>query len=886
MEDIKKFLINEMLSADGSIAWFRTFYKNPATFYKADKNWCRKFWCPPQEKNTDLYSILKWATEGEFLKYERYFNGYKILLKYSNYYVIDIDKVEGSVVECNSDEILKELYEAYPIFKDYPYTQSRTKRYPHIYIPITNLPSYSHQVDVLKIKTKNLTLYGDLLKETGTVEQQIIYNYDENKKVCPLDWNLICDLFDTNKMNIQYQVEVDDEKKTEIRLLHKKTVDYEDKRQDFELRGKFIDRILDEIIKKDKSFFGSRDNWMRLTFLIQYELGEKGKEIWDYHCSRVPNYNYYENMNFWNKNIDKNTDNPVTLGTLYKWATDLKIDVKEIRKQIYIKTYIDLSDMELATMYAEEIKDFIKFDENTNKFYMYDDDIKLWTVEDKCLKAMAYLEPYLKPILKSYLDGIVEETDKAKKQKKNIEKCMGKIGTIKFQKTLWEKVSLLIKDNEFSKKLNTNPNLLAISNNEVLDLSSGMTFERTKEHYFSKLVPRRYDEYMDTSEFEAYMKTLLVDKSGKTDYEYMNYFQMLFGYFLTGKTNHRKYYVFLGEGANGKTTFFNLYTEMFKGWVKSASEAVVLKELDSSVNTPEMRDLFDCRVSIIEEVPSTKQLNTNRLKLITGTSPITGKELYATNTYTEYTQSKLCMIQNKMPKIDLTSDDAVADRLVALPWNARFIFDRNSRSEKIRYLQSRYKKQGIEENKIQSKVETEMKRLEELQKFLSDQEIEELRRKQNELIEKIKNPSDDMLDQAFNWFVKGAIRSYKEGFDHNYKEPKICRELKGDIADSNDYLKDYIEEYYDEIDQSSFNELWKKSGNNKSKFITYKEFNNGYKTYLRENGNPKFSKQDIDKQYSNYLGNEICREYNKYKYMNKIIPKPSQTDDNDLLSEE
>ena len=890
MIDIRVFLRNEMISPEGSIAWFRTFYNYPAKFHKKQDDYSfKRFWNPPKERNTDLNSIHKWASEGEFIKYQSYLNGYKILLKYSNYYVIDIDKVEGSV-EVGIDTILRELYEAYPIFKDYPYTTSRTKGYPHIYIPVSNLPKYSNQVDILKIKTKNLTLYGDLLKETGTVEKSIIFNYDENKKVNPIDWCLISDLFDIDKMNIQYEVEptvYNEEEKNEIRLLHKKTVEYEDKRQDFELRAKFIDRILEEIIKKDKSFFGSRDNWMRLTFLIQYELGENGKDIWDFHCSKVPNYNLYENMKFWNTNIDRKVDNPLSIGTLYKWATDMKIDVKEIRKQVYIKTYIDLSDVELSRMYAEEIKEFIKYDEESQVIYIYDDNIKLWKTERSLLFAMSYFEPYLKPILKSYLDGIIEETDKAKKQKKNIEKCMGKIGTIKYQKTLWEKVRDLIRDNDFSKKLNSNPNLLAIDGNLVLDLSTGEVMPRTKEHYFSKIVNRRYDEYVDTTEFEDYVKTIFVDKEDKTDEELVSFIQKLFGYFLTGKIEHRKYYVFIGDGANGKTTFFNFFKKILGVWYKNGTESIVLRESDGQANTPELNSLFDCRLTMIEEVPSTKLLNSVRLKAITGDVEITGKNLFQIDTYSKTIYTKLGMIQNKMPKIDLITEKSLKDRICAIPFNARFIFTDLSRTEKELELYNKYRKDGENENKIKSLVETEMKRLEAFTSFKSDEEIQELRRKGKEIYNKIKNPTEEFLDKAFAWFVKGAIRSYTERFDENSSLPKACKEIIEDISDNNNYLKDFVEEYYDIINQDNYDNEWKGSDRNKSKFVNFREFNNGYKEFLRTNSiNEKYTKQDVEKQIRNLLGNNAILTYKKMKYMNRLKPKSTRSDENEMLADD
>jgi putative DNA primase/helicase len=153
------------------------------------------------------------------------------------------------------------------------------------------------------------------------------------------------------------------------------------------------------------------------------------------------------------------------------------------------------------------------------------------------------------------------------------------------------------------------------------------------------------------------------------DGELVEYLQRVLGYALTGFTREQVWWLFYGEGANGKSTFLNVIAYVLGDYAKTAPFSMF--ELPHRSSVPDdLATLVDRRYVTANESIEAARLDEARIKMLTGGDKVPARPLYGT--WFEFDpQLKLFLSCNHKPKV---ADDSHGfwRRVHVVPFTQRF----------------------------------------------------------------------------------------------------------------------------------------------------------------------------------------------------------------------
>lgn len=196
--------------------------------------------------------------------------------------------------------------------------------------------------------------------------------------------------------------------------------------------------------------------------------------------------------------------------------------------------------------------------------------------------------------------------------------------------------------------------------NGILDLKTLELKPHTPEYGFQYVLGYDYDPEAKCPKFDQFMSQICCGNQELQDtlLEYM-------GYALSGENCWaQKALLLTGEGANGKSTFINLLTELAG---RENVSALALKSMDKPTSVSLMEDkLFN----ISEETPQGKTIESNEIKnLITG-GKVEARHLYK-DAYFMENKAKLIFACNDLPQVKDTSGGWYR-RFIIVPFEAQF----------------------------------------------------------------------------------------------------------------------------------------------------------------------------------------------------------------------
>jgi len=148
------------------------------------------------------------------------------------------------------------------------------------------------------------------------------------------------------------------------------------------------------------------------------------------------------------------------------------------------------------------------------------------------------------------------------------------------------------------------------------------------------------------------------------------FLQSFLGQALTGYPNGSDLSVVAkGIGSNGKSLVFGAVMNVFGPFGVILSEKVLAGSGDE--HTTELADLMGMRITLLEEFPSNRVLNTNRLKMLVGTQKITARKMRRDNVSFEMAAS---LVITTNDDITLSSSGrSVWRRLVQIPFPYSYV---------------------------------------------------------------------------------------------------------------------------------------------------------------------------------------------------------------------
>ncbi len=237
--------------------------------------------------------------------------------------------------------------------------------------------------------------------------------------------------------------------------------------------------------------------------------------------------------------------------------------------------------------------------------------------------------------------------------------------------------SLAIEGHEWDR----NPYLLACPNG-VIDLRTGELREGRQEEYIKTVCPT---EYKGTDigcpkkgtdapcpAWEEFLFQIFDE-----DQELISYVKRLLGYSMLGLSTQHEFYIFWGQGRNGKGTLFQALSDVLGPYVSQAPKEMLLyNRFRPAASSPrsELMALRGKRLVWASESDEGRHLDTSQVKWLSGGDSLVAREVYGKHQVEFRPTFTLFLQTNHKPKAN-AYDYALWERIRLIPFNLSFVDD-------------------------------------------------------------------------------------------------------------------------------------------------------------------------------------------------------------------
>lgn len=296
----------------------------------------------------------------------------------------------------------------------------------------------------------------------------------------------------------------------------------------------------------------------------------------------------------------------------------------------------------------DKYNQIIKYDATQQTFYVYNEAYGLWEDEPKeCPKIRRMVDTILED-MKSELQmpRIKNDENEFRAYVKNfnyLSSVKGKEHCINDLKTK-EGIQCSLKDfdNDF---------YLLNTRSGVVNLKNGQLMEHKREFMMTKSTKCEIDTQNKPTKFLKFINEMCCGNQ-----ELINYHRRIFGYALTGSTQEQEYYIFKGEGNDGKSVYCNIIRHCLGDYAINVQVETFLQQRfkSGSQASPDKARMNGARVVITSEPEANATIDEGFIKQITGSEPMTARHLNKPP-FEFRPQCKIFICCNNMLKINGTT---------------------------------------------------------------------------------------------------------------------------------------------------------------------------------------------------------------------------------------
>ncbi len=455
------------------------------------------------------------------------------------------------------------------------------------------------------------------------------------------------------------------------------------KNTDRRYKNKNTVQLLDEakrlckIISSDRA--DDRTDWLKIGWIL-YNISQgddEGFQIWNEFSSQCGE-KYDESV--CDYQWSKMKEGTLTIGSLHYYA---KIDNSKAYRQFIqennddiIKESLQGGHYDLAELFVQVYgKNYVIITSQKDlTCFIWNDKQKLW-IEQGVEKLRKMISDVLCPIYVKIGQELFKKLSKTLDQAetaminakiKQVQKLTANLKSSPFIKNISSAIAGYDIDKDFETKIiNRSKHELPIKDGKVINLKTLEIRERTFTDYWSFECNVSFlGEEADLTVVKKFFNDICCGSKDLVDYH-----RRLWGYLLTGEISDRSLHIFWGDGCNGKSSIVNIFSNIMEDFSTALSEDVMLKKTSRGAN-PELMPLLTARCGVLPESDKKEELNSKRVKTITGDDTITARHLFGH--YVSFkTQCKPLFPTNFKPKINV-EDQAILDRVKLIPFLGRF----------------------------------------------------------------------------------------------------------------------------------------------------------------------------------------------------------------------
>ena len=206
----------------------------------------------------------------------------------------------------------------------------------------------------------------------------------------------------------------------------------------------------------------------------------------------------------------------------------------------------------------------------------------------------------------------------------------------------------------------TKPYLLNVLNGTI-DLRSGKLREHNRNDYITLMIPFQYNKDEKSLVFHKLLKQTFGSDL------YIDYIQRMLGYCITGETKEHVIHLCVGNGANGKSTFFLVMRYILGGYAAVVPPKVLVGIDKTNAASSEIAQLPHVRLVSCSELNCNDLLNEGKIKSLASGDTISARQLYG-KSFTYDPEFKIIIDTNYLPQITGT-DHGIWRRIRVVPFN-------------------------------------------------------------------------------------------------------------------------------------------------------------------------------------------------------------------------
>src|SRR5581483_10418474 len=202
------------------------------------------------------------------------------------------------------------------------------------------------------------------------------------------------------------------------------------------------------------------------------------------------------------------------------------------------------------------------------------------------------------------------------------------------------------------------PDLINLAKGGLLNIRKSKLRPHDPTYLSMSQLPRKYDPYVSCPRFSSFLVEIL-------EKEKIREAVKMLGYMLHRGMEYEKSFVFLGAGANGKSTFLNVIKAFF------GSENCSHESLHALVSDRfAAAELYGKYVNLFADLKSGKLPETGPFKMLTSGDPMSAQKKYGKR-FTFLNYAKMVFSANIPPEMD-DNGFAIYRRLVIFPFDRTF----------------------------------------------------------------------------------------------------------------------------------------------------------------------------------------------------------------------
>lgn len=421
------------------------------------------------------------------------------------------------------------------------------------------------------------------------------------------------------------------------------------------------------------------DTWMHVGWTL-YNITDgcdEGLQIWiDFSKNVIRRKHVTEARCMWE--WGKMEKRGLTLGCLKFMArNDSPITFKEYeekQKNLRIQDCLKGGQNSLAKQLYDIVGDVFVLG-NVEKRVWYEFKHHRWTRSDTGITLRQRITTEIIPRFNNYhfksddfKESEGEEKTKEETVRDGINKLLKSLNSAGFKKGIMTECEEWFYNEDFLKKLDSNPYLLGFTNG-VLDLKAGIFRDGDPKDYVSMNTGYDFKKYSwDDPEIQE-VQTILIKLF--PDDELRQYFIEYCARLLKGGNDAKTFNCWTGVGDNGKSIAIELIEKALGMYaIKFPTSLLTGKRGQSSAASPELARTHGVRFSVLQEPDGSDTINAGILKEMSGNDSFYVRGLFKDGQEIK-PMFKLVLVCNKLPRL-AADDQATWNRVRVLPYESRF----------------------------------------------------------------------------------------------------------------------------------------------------------------------------------------------------------------------